>query len=271
MTDQEPINQKRNVFTVFAVPVLILISLALCFTASAAASVSNGGERYLANSVYASTLTVLIILSVILPFSAPIIYKGRRPDKPSLFARLFSIIPAGAAVFTSVYAVLYGFGVKWDLAMICFALVSAIFFILKLFEKHKAAKLLTVFGVLALAVSIIALLYFDYEIELNSTYKLAVQFGAAGLILTAISDARHETDRLSLGWYILLKSISLSLSLLASSLVITAFVSLETALPISYLVFSVLYAANSVSLTSELIAAYVHDIKSSRPSIKNTI
>ncbi len=244
----------RRTLGVCTVPLLMAISLLLSITASIAVCVSDMSSRYLSENLASAALTVLIITSLILPISAPIIFKGKKAADPQIWARDFSFIPGGAALCTAVYGILFGFDVPWELAIILLSVISAISYIIKPFDIFGFSKLPISLGTVGMGIAIIALLYFDFKVELNSPYKLAVQFGAAALILCAISDIRLGMGRISHGWLILLKSISLSLTLLSSSLVITAFARGSAVLPMSYLVFAVMFAANALSISAELIS-----------------
>ena len=121
---------------------------------------------------------------------------------------------------------------------------------------HKTTKsdLLDMF---ALGAAIIALLYLDFNIELNSPFKLAVQFGAVALILGTIADARSMLSRIKAGWFIFFKSISSSLCLICCGLIFTAFGRGFKIFPDVYFVLSTLYACYAINSIAEIISLFI--------------
>ena len=245
-------------FLRFALPLIsIVLSLTVGFIAFFAVKLTEVDEKYLSESWASAIILPLIAAVCLISLVAPFIF--RRTEKPTaspLAVRFFSLFPTGAVIYLIYYTIAHGVG-DWDAAFIVSALVCIPFFAAKLSDGYRNLRVLSSLGVFALAALIIALLYLDHTIELNSSFKWAVQFGGVGLILGVISDSRAALSRISSGWLVSLKGISLMLCLLCSGLVFTAFGCGFEVFPKSYLVFTVLYFCYSLSTVAELISLSV--------------
>ena len=260
MNGLEPQNKQRTVMRPlrFALPLIsIVLSLTVGFIAFFAVKLTEFDEKYLSESWASALILPLIAAVCIISLTAPFIFKRtEKPTSPPLGARVFSLFPTGASIYLIYYTIAHGVG-DWNAAFIVSALVCIPFFASKLSDGYRNLKVLSSLGIFALAALIIALLYLDHTIELNSSFKWAVQFGGVGLILGVIADSRVALSRISSGWFVFLKSISLMLCLLCSGLVFTAFGCGFEVFPKSYLVFTVLYFCYSLSTVAELISVSV--------------
>lgn len=238
----------------FALPLIsIVLSLTVGLIAHFAVKLTEVDEKYLSESWASALILPLIAAVCLISLIAPFIFKGSNKLTASpLAVRLFSLFPTGAAIYLLYYSIAHGVG-DWDVAFIISTLVCTPFFASKLSDGYRNLKVLSSLGVFALAALIIALLYLDHTIELNSSFKWAVQFGGVGLILGVIADSRAALSRISQGGFVFLKSVSLMLCLLCSGLIFTAFGCGFEVFPQSYLVFSILYFNYSVSTIAELV------------------
>ena len=242
-------------FLRFALPLIsIVLSLTAGIIALFAVRRTEIDEKYLSDS-WASALILPLIAAVCIVSSASLfLFKGKgKPTVPPLAVRFFSLFPTGAVVYLLYYTIAHGVG-DWDVAFIVSALVCILFFASKLSDGYRNLRVLSSLGVFALAALIIALLFLDHTIELNSSFKWAVQFGGVGLILGVIADSRAVLSRRSSGWLVFLKGSSLMLCFLCSGLVFTAFGCGFEVFPRSYLVFTALYFCYSLSTIAELIS-----------------
>ena len=195
-------------------------------------------------------LAIAILVSVLLPLVCPIAFKGKRDLGALEKAKWLHLIPALASFYLSGYTLLNDLG-EWGDAILLLSLLAGIFFILKIIDGKEAIKIGGICCLLLLGTAIIALLYLDFDIELNSPFKLAVQFGAVGLMLGTVADARVILARIGAGWFILLKSIASSLCLICAGLIFVAFAQGFTVLPQIYLVCAVLYSGYAISAIGE--------------------
>lgn len=270
MLEQEEIidaARPRRILRIVVPLVFIALALACGIAAGFAALCSadtaadSTGSRYFADSWASALLCILIPVSVILPCSMPFLLKYSPSKKTNNAANALSWLVGLGAIALFVYIIMKGLGVSWDMSFALIALVAAVFFMLKPLHGRETAKIFFSFGALSLGIAIIAMLYFDREIELNSPYKLAVQFGAAGLMLGTLADAREVMSRITLGWALLFKSTSLTLTLICLGSVVTAFAVGNTSLPEHYLIFALFYLPYALMTATELLLVSLRAIK----------
>ena len=211
-------------------------------------------------------LAIASLVAVFLPFICISFFRGQRDHSRSIVSRAISSLPTLPALYLAYYSLTKGIG-NWDIAIFFLSIMAAIFFVLKLFDDKDALKLICAFCVFALGTLIIATLYSDFLIELNSIYKLAVQFGAVALILGTIADSRVVLSRIGGGWFIALKSVSASLCLICSGLIFTVFLRGFTVLPYSYFVLSLLFVCYAISALTEIISLCIGYLKGSFRSV----
>ena len=219
------------------------------------------------NSKYVedATLQSLIIASlaaILLPLTCVVCFRGQRYSNKSIALRVVSSLPSLPALYLAYHTLTKGIG-NWDGAIFFLSVAATVFFVLKLFDGKEAAKLICAFCIFALGTLIIAALYTDFFIELNSIYKIAVEFGAVALIIGTIADSRVVLNRIGCGWFVALKSIAASLCLVCSGLIFTVFSRGFTVLPYSYFVLSLLFVCYAISALSEIILNGIGCLKSS--------
>ncbi len=254
----------------------ITLALAVFGCACVAADASDPASRYLTDLGSSKVLLAVLIAAIALPTLASAAFRGEKTSCMPLAIRLFSTPAAAASVFLSYFTyknmkeIWGGISITKDgdaekylqyLLPAC-ALISAIFFVLKIFDNLETAKFICSLGVFALSTLIIASLYLDFSIELNSPYKLAVQFAAVAVMLGTMADMRHILSKTGAGRFIYLKAIAAILALLASGLVFTVWPSEANAIPEGYFVYSLFYFSYAVSCCAELSAQTVAKVKS---------
>ncbi len=243
-----------NILHIVFPPSCIILSILTTLFGYIAVINCDIDSKYLTSTPFATALWVILAISFILPFLSLFIFKGINVRANMLVTRLFSIIPACAAIYCA-YFTFKCEDSAWQNAILVCSLISAVFFVLKIFKKLDTLKILSGIGLFALCTVIITFLYLeDTTIELNSHFKLAAQFGAAALILGTVADSRAVLSRISTGAFVLLKALNALLCAFASGVIITAFCSGYTVFPQQYLAFAILYAACALSSFAELLS-----------------
>ncbi len=256
-----------------------IIALVLAISALGSMSVVSSCEkdaRYLSASGMVTAFAIGLILAAVLSISALFIFKKERVELSASdewyakVARCSSLLPAALSLFVTAFAPFDSTLGEWGNAVMICGAISTLFFILKLFPRYIAATVISGFGIFALCAVIIASLYLDLLIEINSHFKLLVQFGAVGVILGTIADLRatlsskiagqqesaeRESIKIRARGYVFLKSLALTLSAACASVIILYFIEGNTAFGAHYLVYSLLYLAYAVSVIAELIRA----------------
>lgn len=273
----------RTVFIWRTVLVCVIFALTLtaCISGSLAVSdedaITNYLPRVTESTVFKITLFTALAVSYALLFVTNR-SKGKQSTldgqdrgkevqgKPSRTARIISCISRYLSLLPSICSLyVFYFALSdeslgsWGNAVMITAFISAIFFLFKISGSLPVGTVLCGFGVFAFGAIVIASLYLDHVIEINSDFKLLVQFGAVGVIISAISDTRRVLSRIASGWFISLKAIGFVLCSVCPA-VIFSLPSIEgIEFPPCYSVYSLFYLACAVSFAFEIISELFAD------------
>ena len=278
----------KAVFAIKVALVCVMLALAVATCIFGSLAVSGEGElgRYLpdvAESEYfraclVATLTIVVVTLIFSKIADKVSdsakdevaqtiedegenlvsEKGSRLASVSeCISRCLSVLPAIAAFYVFYFALSDESLGSWGNAVLVAALVSGVFFILKIFKDACAGRVIGGFGVFALCAIIIASLYLDHEIELNSDFKLLVQFGAGGIIIGTIADIRNALSRIQTAWYIALKATGFILCGVCAAVILSPSVMASGLFPSAYFVYSRLCFACVISYGVEVISALV--------------
>ena len=291
MNDFGTVKDKGAQFRIGYLCVTIALTIAVCALGCiSVVSSCESDARYFSASTAVTVFAIAIALSIALSFAALFIFKKEpiksadMSDGYARAARYSSVLPAFVSLGVALFS-LFNEGLEqWSNAVMIFGALSALFFTLKLFTRLVTLKAVSGFGVFLLGAVIIASLYLDMTIELNSHFKLLVQFGAAGMILGTIADLRtllspsspkkaktsndigeaensakdgEEVIKITARGFIFLKLLASTLCAVCSSVIILYFAVGNSALGTHYLVYSVLYLAYAISVVFELIGAII--------------
>lgn len=214
-----------------------LIPLPATWLAVLATESSKLSSHYLTDSEYYVPFTVSLICALLFSLLSFVLLDRSKMKEEHIVPRIFNLIPAcGAAIsaylffyFSSAEKIFEGEN-KWAMYIALCGAISAIFFILKIFGNKVFPKLsagfriLTAIGVFAFCALIIISLYLDFNTELNSHFKLSVQFAAVGVMLGTMADSRSALGSVTVRRYLAFKSLALALTLTgASSVLIRAY------------------------------------------------
>jgi len=208
-------------------------------------------DKYL-GSLGGLLLTISALIAVIFPFIFPIAFKRERDLRAIEKVKWLDLLPAIASFYISGYTLLNDIG-EWGDAILLLSLLSGVFFVLKILDGMEGIKICGIGCLILLGTAIIALLYLDFDIELNSPFKLAVQFGAIGLMLGTVADARFILSRIGTGWYTFFKSVAASTALICAGLICVAFARGFTVFPEIYLASAVLYLCYAISAIAQTL------------------
>ena len=264
--------------------ILLALVSAACVMAGVAIDTSyEAGARYFTDTPNATAFLAIMIAATVFSFVALFIFKKEPIDlngTPSAvlwIIRSSNLIPALLALNVAYFALTAESLGQWANTILLFATVTTVFFALKILPGATVPKVISAFGVFALGAVIIASLYLDHVIELNSHFKLLVQFGSVGVILGTVADARaflsapvsastdprkDEFVKIRAGGYLFLKSISLVLCASCATATLLCFAAGDAAFDASYCIYSMFYFAHAVSSVFEIAGALIPSIKS---------
>ena len=234
--------------------------------------------RYFSDTAMSVVFAIGIAVAIIASFVPLFIFKKEQlnaddsTQSPNKIARFSNLLPAFLSLGMAFFALADETLGKWGNAVLICGLVAALFFALKLSYRPSVLKVISGFGIFALGAVIIASLYFDLAIEINSHFKLLVQFGAAGMMIGTMADLRAalslkstpNRDYIKIGvkGYVFLKSLSLTLCVVCAAVIILYFIEGNTAFGLHYLIYSLLYVSYAVSALTELIVTVLSVCKS---------
>ena len=228
----ERIREKRITAAVLLCLYASLLSLSAVFSHLATES-GKLSAHYLTDSEHYTTFVISLICTLIFPLIALVAFDNYILEKEHLIPRILNLVPAaGAALSAFLFfyfstASVFEADSKWAPYISFCAIISTIFFLLKMCNNRFAPnvmagfKILTAIGVFAFSALIIVSLYLDYTTELNSHFKLSVQFGAVGVIIGTMADVRASLSRISRRAYLIFKMTALTLTLTSAISILT--------------------------------------------------
>ena len=255
----------------------VIVALAIAVATIGCMAVIGACEedaRYFSDATMPRLFAIGIAVAIAVSFVPLFIFKKELPLNFDLSgydiktARFSNLLPALLSLYAAFFALTDEVLGQWGNAVLICSLITALFFALKIFPRFTVPKVISGFGVFVLGAVIIASLYLDHVIEINSHFKLLVQFGAAGMILGTMADLRVELSartpdgsklpdsqfsKIGVKGYVFLKSLSLTLCLVCSAAVIIYFAKGNTAFGLHYLAYSLLYVSCALSALTELI------------------
>lgn len=190
----------RNISTLL----LFLLTLACII------SFTSGYEsdiRYFVRSLTNLPLATVAVLTLLLSISSAVLFKDHDTlphANPNL--RLVSILPTIAIIRAMIHIALkeltrlselieLGRDVTldtWTPLLLLTALFAVIYNLLEIFPLNKILKLVCGLLQIIFCIVVIANLYIDFSVELNSPAKLLLQFSASSMIIYTLAGIRRE-------------------------------------------------------------------------------
>ena len=276
MNDSKNYKDSAALFRTVCISAVIILAVTVAVIGCiAVVSTRTENSHYISKSVIRTLFFVGLVVSLISSVTLPISFKRARIDFTSsqdpfyAAGRYLSLLPALFSLLVSAFAIFEGGELaEWRAAVILLALCTTLFFTLKSLGRRGAGVILSGFASFMLFAVIIISLYLDLSIEINSHFKLLVQFGAVGMMLGTMADIRlmltpkgsddnAELVRIRGFGFVALKSLSLILTAACASVVSICFAAGNTSLGNHYLVYSLLYLAYAISVICELVATAV--------------
>ena len=216
------------------------------------------GAHYFTQSPIFTALTVISLVSVIAVI-IPYFILDRKFVTVSAcgdrITRLVYLLPATSAVLCAIICYENVSLGRFATLTAAAAAISALYFILMTFNAHPALTLIAGIGHLLFCALIIIALYIEPAIEINSDFKLLVQFGAAASMLNMIADSRVPLLRASARSFFAFKTAALIFCLLGGAVTVTVFSVGGEVFDRSYLYFAIFYLTQSALAAVSLASA----------------
>ena len=210
----------------------------------------DSGARYFENSPIKIILYVILALAVLFAISAA--FTSKRIGKIEIAPKApysLSLIPTATAI--AVFAIAATETAKGDNSTLSIIIAisllgAALYHLADVLNFSGAARLALGYVKILFCVLIIAKLYLDFKVELNSPIKLLAQFSAATAVLSTLSDLRSLIDRESTGYFILSKICYLTASLLGAIAALTEVVCNLDKYNLDLLIYPILFFAAAI-------------------------
>ncbi len=242
---------------------IILTVLTSVFGAYSVLLSQGEGSRYFADAWATHALTITLVSSIALSLSAIFVF---RTDNKAILGikskglRFFELLSAVSAALCAYFILTrHQENVLIQAETVSEAILSALYaatgvsaailsaaYAAAILSDRAPAKIIKSYAEILFCIFIITSLYLDLTIELNSPYKLLIQFAAASVILAALADARQELSSCALKLLIPARLIEITLCALCAAVNITAFVQGAPIYDQDYLFFSVFFAAKAI-------------------------
>lgn len=148
-------------------------------------------ENYLPASPLTTVFYVILVIDVIFAITAMLLFKkAGRILSENKIAKYFSLIPAAAATYCLVtLSTSTERGVLDIFFMICAAL-TLLFCVSRIAKLPDVLALCAGYGQVIFGILLVARIYLDSSIEMNSPAKLLLQFAAIAVSFSTLSDIR---------------------------------------------------------------------------------
>ena len=251
----------------------ILIVAAITF------SLSFGGEsRYFISSPITTAFYVTLGAGVLFTMSSLVVFKGDAIRiKSGAVSAFFSCL---SAVSTAVLFIYYIYGdiatqnpgssqeIFWRAsavntsekliaALILVCIPALLYCVCKAFRLNKTLTLFLGYLRILFFALIIATLYLDFSVELNTPVKLIIQFAAAAAMLGTVSDLRVIIGRAHAATFMLSKLSSMMLSSLALITLVTEILPGVEKYGNDYIIFSIVLAVCGAESAFEFFTSII--------------
>ena len=179
-------------------------------------------SRYFINT--SATTVSLILLAMNIGFALTPIFLFKKDistvaDHFPTVKYHFSL-PAASAIICSVAIIALSPFSTLSTITAVLAIPSSLYTLLMVFDRSKAWTCITGYLHILFLIATIALLYMDFNVELNAPLKLSIQFTAMAAIMSTLSDLRITIGKESVGLYTFSKIAFLALALFTTTGVI---------------------------------------------------
>lgn len=228
----------------------------------------DGQSRYFTDSVWTIALSVLLALCAISGLVALFLFKKTAANIEIAASSPFrwlnvltsvSLVACACAVLkklelVNAKPVETGGELTLGMAAVLFMFLLCIAYSLSKIANRQGA-IVTVSGMaeLILCLYVIVTLYFDPIIEINSPFKLLIQFTAASVALAVCAEIRQHVSGISAATYVAAKTMSAALGLVSFAITICLYAKDVSLDGYVYLVYSIYFAARAIPTIYDLI------------------
>ena len=165
--------------------------------------------RYFNDSYFSIPFAIVAIAALALATSSLFLFKGASINRyPEPLLKFASVLPVIALIRLTLHTMWNELlrlsqasadGIDaaidlWVVLLFITEIFAAAYNLSEIFSKNKILKLVSGLAQMLFCIIVIAKLYVDFSVEINSPVKLILQFSAAAIILCTLSDLREELE-----------------------------------------------------------------------------
>ncbi len=247
--DRAPKAIKPTKYTLYLITSLILVAVTSALGIYTVVLSRDTASRYFAETWASHAFDLAVIASTAFALSAFFAFKSERNALKASRARetaFVELITVPTALLCAYRAFSDAEGGRIALAAAAIGAVFTILTLVSLFLLNSSLKVLKSYAEIIFCILIIISLYLEYEIEINSPYKLMIQFAAASVILSALAEARLELSRCSARLFVPAKLTKITLCTLCAAVNIVCFVIDGPIQDVDYLAYSLFFASEAI-------------------------
>lgn len=264
----QDLNAKNRIFKRYLCVSVGLAVLAAVAGGSCVLFSFDGQSRYFTESGWTIALSVLLALCAVCSIVALFLFKKTGANLETAASSPFrwlnvltsvSLVACACTVIKKLELVNAkpietGGELTLGMAAVLFMFLLCIAYSLSKIANRQGA-IVTVSGMaeLILCLYIIVTLYFDPIIEINSPFKLLIQFTAASVALAVCAEIRQRLSGISAAAYVTIKTFSAALGLTSFAVMICLYAKDVTLDGYVYLVYSIYFAARTIPTIYDLI------------------
>lgn len=217
-TDNNLLNDQVKAYRIYKTVTFVLALAAILVTTLTICTRTNAGSRYVSSSPLALLFYIIIAIGSLFSLSASFVLKKSNKyltSQNTLITKVVNILPIAGSLVCLFFS-LFSLSDKSAGAMPIVISLTAIFAVLYHLSYSIAfpptLRLISGYGQIIFCVVIIAQLYLDFSVELNSTAKLMLQFSLVAMMLNTISELKITIGKPSASQYMMAKSLLLCLA-----------------------------------------------------------
>lgn len=258
-----------KIYRIYKAVAIILTFATILLTTVTVCTRANADSRYVSSSPIAILLYAVVAVGVLFSLSAAFVLKKSAnifESKTNAVTKAVSFLPVAGAIicfFQSLLSMSDRSSGATPIIILLTAAFAVLYHLSFSLSFPPALKLISGYAQMILCIVVIAQLYLDFSVELNSTAKLLLQFSLVAMMLNTVSDLKILIGKPSASQYMMSKSLLLCLA--PTSFVLIAMMQISSPSLFSnssYLIYSVYCFAESINAAVGLFSSGLSTPKS---------
>ena len=238
----------------------LVITVVLAALGAAVVTFSFDSEtRYFTFSSISLALAITSAVAVAFAISSFFVFNGAKLEQThhhigaALLTRILTIAPISLCAYytiSSLSAATDGGNNKnpqlTAALLFLMFILCAVYNVSRVITLNKTLAVISGIAQIAFCLYIISALYFDLRIEINSPFKLVIQFAAAALAIDTCMEVRDVISGVSTRAYIATKALSIAIGTLAFTITVCAVIQNAKLDDLGYLWYSIYFFAQAI-------------------------